>query len=207
MADLPIAKRDEALKDRIRQMRENDEWHPFQDFCLLCLGHMDYRDIRPSEVRSDYGKDAVAIDPDDRHCFVAVSFESAKDKVLADAKRWEQDPNREPAEVMVFMTWGRPQGTTISRWRGAVRKAVGLDLLVVQQKALIRTATHEAVWDEVCDLLGISIRRPGYTRIAPYDAETIRQRLRVRPPEILARLLPRRELQGAPVAPKLPRLR
>lgn len=31
----PVKKREELLRQRVEQMRRNDEWHLFQDFCLV----------------------------------------------------------------------------------------------------------------------------------------------------------------------------
>ena len=195
MAVYPIKKRDEALKAVIEQMRENDEWHLFQDFCCRCLKHMGYTDVRLSKVRNDFGRDAVALDPEGKRCFVAVSFQCDKTKVLGDARRWSEDLNREPAEVMVFMTWDEgPQETTLSKWRGELSTKRKLKLRMVHDETLRATATNGNAWYEVCDLLGISLHDPAFTRVSPYDSEEVRGLLNVRPKEILSTPLPRREL-------------
>ena len=191
-----LRERDEALKARIHQMREYDDWHLWQDFCCRCLAHMGYKDLRLSRVRNDYGRDAVGLHPDGRPCFVAVSFDGRKSKVTSDAKRWTSDPNREPAELMVFMTWDGPQETKLSQWREQIKRDHGLDLLIIHKETLIATPTHEAAWDEFCQLLSIGVLRRGFTRIAPYDSQKVRELLNVRPREILASPLPRQELGG-----------
>ena len=154
-SEFPVKKRDEALRQRIDQMRRNDEWNLFQDFCCRCLSYLDYSGVLHSNVRNDYGRDAVATDRSGRPCFVAVSFAASWSKVLSDARRWTTDPNRDPAELMVFMTWEAPVETTVSTWAEALRKECRLRLVMVNGKTLIGTATSERCWPEICALLGI----------------------------------------------------
>ncbi len=155
--EFPVKKREEMLAARIEQMRRNDEWHLFQDFCLGLLPHEGYKDNRPSAPRRDYGKDGITCPPDGRPCFAAVSFTSKKDKVRQDAERRKKDPNREPAEVMVFMTWGSPSGMELSKWRGDIKGDFGLELRVFGKEAILATATREGVWKETCERLGITL--------------------------------------------------
>ena len=72
--EFPVRKRKKILRECIEEMRTDDKWHPFQDFCLSLLAHEGYQDVRLSAVRNDFGRDAVAHHPDGRPCFVAVSF-------------------------------------------------------------------------------------------------------------------------------------
>ena len=108
------------LGRHLDNLRDLDSWHPFQNFVLGLLHHAGYRDVRHSNVHSDLGRDAVAITPDGKHCFVAVSLECRKAKVLADAKRWCEDPLREGATVMVFVTSEAPAEKTWNPWRSEV---------------------------------------------------------------------------------------
>ena len=194
---MPIKKRETAIAERVEQMRNDTrEWRLFQDFCCMCLAHLGYTDLRKSAEQSDFGRDAVAITPDGRPCFVAVSFECSLSKIKSDAKRWTEDTNREPAEVMVFVSWDARQEIQISEWKGEVQAAWGLELRVIHQETLLATAARAGVWRETRDLLGVTAVREGYTCIAPYDSDAVRQAMNVRPREILEHPLSRRELAG-----------
>ena len=109
-----IEQRTDALAARLQQMREMDEWHLFQNFILGLLPHDGYTDVRVSAVRSDFGRDGVAMTPDGKKCVVAVSFDCTLAKIRHDAKRWTEDPNREAAAVMLFAANDAPQNTKVS---------------------------------------------------------------------------------------------
>lgn len=104
-----IDRRREDLGQRLDALRRADGWHLFQDFVVGLLHHDGYIDIRPSNPRSDYGRDAVAVTPDGKRCVVGVSSECTRSKVLKDAQRSQADPNREKAEVLLFITADAPR--------------------------------------------------------------------------------------------------
>ncbi|HYJ77981.1 MAG TPA: restriction endonuclease, partial [Longimicrobiaceae bacterium] len=140
-----IDQRRADLGRHLDELRKVDGWHPFQNFVLGLLHHAGYRDVRHSNVRSDYGRDAVAITPDGKRCVVAVSFDCTKAKVLADAKRSLEDPNREEAEVLVFVTADAPPETAWSPWKGEVSE-LGLELRMFHRETVLATATRDEVW-------------------------------------------------------------
>ncbi|MGD2109686.1 MAG: restriction endonuclease, partial [Phycisphaerae bacterium] len=145
-----IEQRRDALVRRIDQMREMDEWHLFQNFVLGLLPHDGYTGVRLSAVRNDFGRDAVAVTPKGGSCFVAVSFDCSLAKIRKDAKRWSEDPNREDAKVMVFITWDKVTEATLSKWRDAVKERHKLRLDVIHRETICATATREGVWRETC---------------------------------------------------------
>lgn len=100
-----IERRERALSDRVDQMRELDEWHLFQDFAIGLLSHMGYLDVRLTTAKNDLGRDALAVTPDHRKCFVAVSLDCSLAKIRSDLSRFVQDPEVEATSVMVFLTW------------------------------------------------------------------------------------------------------
>jgi len=185
-----IEVRETALRGRLEQMRANDEWHLFQNFVLGLLPHNGYQDVRLSAVRHDLGRDGVAVTPQGERCFVAVSFDASLPKIRHDAARWSEDPNREPAEVMLFACTEGPTEDKVSAWRAEVKAELGLDLRLFAGETVLKTATREGVWRETCARLGITGFRPGYRRIAPYDGRLARQALRARPPEWLRERVP-----------------
>lgn len=174
-----------ALKRHLEDLRKNDGWHPFQHFVIGLLRHDGYTDVRHSNVRSDLGRDAVAITPRGESCVVAVSFECTNKKVLKDAKRWTEDPNRENATVLLFVTTASPTEKVWSKWKPQVKK-LGLELRMFSLDTICDVATSDLVWRETCARLGITGHRPGYRLIAPYDSDLLRQVLQIRPKEWLA---------------------
>lgn len=187
-----IDRRRQDLGRHLDDLRKVDGWHPFQNFVLGLLHHDGYRDVRHSNVRSDYGRDALAITPDSKRCVVAVSFDCSKSKVVADAKRFLKDPNREMAEVLVFVTAEAPPETTWTPWKASVAK-LGLELRMFHRNTILELATRNDVWRETCARLGIPGDRPGYQLIAPYDGELLRSALQARPAEWLEKLIELRE--------------
>ncbi|MCK4873921.1 MAG: hypothetical protein KAS72_14465 [Phycisphaerales bacterium] len=184
MAEL-IKERGEVLIRRLQQMREMDEWHLFQNFTLGLLRRDGYTDVRLSAVRNDFGRDGVAITPDGKKCFVAVSFDCSLSKIRHDAKRWQEDANREDAAVMLFVANDAPQNTKVSRWKNTVEKNYGLELRMFNSETILSAATSEGVWRETCARLGIVGHRQGYAKVSPYDGELVRRALKARPPEWL----------------------
>jgi tetratricopeptide (TPR) repeat protein len=193
-----IDRRREDLGQRLDALRRADGWHPFQDFVVGLLHHDGYLDIRPSNPRSDYGRDAVATTPDGKRCVVAVSFECTRSKVLKDAERSQSDPNREKAEVLLFITADAPTATTWSAWKADVA-ALGLELRMFHREKILQVATRDGVWRETCARLGISGDRAGYRLIEPYDSGRVRAALEARPAEWLGRLIPLSEWRGLSV--------
>jgi predicted RNA-binding protein YlxR (DUF448 family) len=187
-----IDRRRQDLGRHLDDLRKVDGWHPFQNYVLGLLHHDGYRDVRHSNVRSDYGRDAVAVTADGERCVVAVSFDCSKAKVLSDAKRFLQDPNREEAEVLLFVTAEAPPETAWSPWKAAVAE-LGLDLRMFHRESILEIGTRDEVWRETCARLGIPGDRPGYRLIAPYDRELVRAALQARPAEWLGRLIELRE--------------
>lgn len=184
-----IDRRREDLGQRLDALRRADGWHTFQDFVVGLLHHDGYIDIRPSNPRSDYGRDAVATTPDGKRCVVAVSFKCNRSKVLDDAERSQADPNREKAEVLLFITTDSRAQTTWTAWKADVA-ALGLELRMFHLEKILEVATRDGVWRETCARLGISGDRAGYRVIEPYDSGRVRDALEARPAEWLARLIP-----------------
>jgi hypothetical protein len=194
-----IDRRRADLERHLQDLRRNDGWHPFQHFVIGLLHHAGYTDIRHSNPRSDLGRDAVAVTPDGKRCVVAVSFECTKSKVLHDAQRSTEDPNREDASVLLFITTDAPAQTTWSKWKPEVKK-LGLELRMFHLESILDVATRDSVWRETCARLGITGHRPGYRLIAPYDSDLLRAMLLLRPKEWLAKRIELREwaqLSGA----------
>jgi predicted RNA-binding protein YlxR (DUF448 family) len=187
-----IDRRRQDLGRHLDDLRKVDGWHPFQNFVLGLLHHDGYRDVRHSNVRSDYGRDAMAITPDGKRCVVAVSFDSSKTKVLSDAERFLEDPDHEEAEVLLFVTAEAPAETTWSSWKTEVA-ALGLELRMFHRETILEIGTRDDVWRETCARLGIPGDRPGYRLIEPYDRELVRAALQARPAEWLGRLIELRE--------------
>lgn len=185
-----IHEREQVLTRRLDQMREMDEWHLFQNFTLGLLTPDGYTDVRLSNVRNDFGLDGVALTPDGRKCFVAVSFDCSLSKIRKDAKRWTEDPNREDAEVLLFITNNKPTNTKVSQWVAEVNRDYNLDLRLFNRETILSTATRESVWRETCARLGIPGYRQGYVKVAPYDTEVARRALLARPPEWLRQRVP-----------------
>ncbi|MDP2895590.1 MAG: HEAT repeat domain-containing protein [bacterium] len=164
---LLIDNRKEKLLARIEQMRRKREWASFQRFCVDLLSHIR---IRQSAFEHDLGKDGVSMPPPGTPFFVSVSFECSLDKIRGDVERWKEDPNREPAEVVFFMTWGDPRETTLAKWRDIIRSEFHLDVIVLGQPTILGTATQEELWSWTCDVLGIppggglSLRKAGELR-------------------------------------------
>lgn len=189
-----IDRRRADLERHLVDLRKNDGWQPFQHFVLGLLHYEGYRDLRYSAPRSDFGRDAVGITPDGKRCVVAVSFECTKAKVLGDAKRWAEDPNREAAEVLLFITSQERAETTWSKWKPAVAKlGLGLELRMFHRGSILPVATRDGVWRETCARLGIPGDRPGYRVVTPYDGEQVRAALQARPAEWLAKRIELRE--------------
>lgn len=187
-----IDRRRADLERHLEDLRKNDGWHPFQHFVIGLLPHAGYTDVRQSNPRSDFGCDAVAITPDGKRCVVAVSFQCTKAKVLKDAKRSLEDPNREDASVLLFVTNASPAQTTWTKWKPEVKK-LGLELKMFSLDTILDVATRDSVWRETCARLGITGHRPGYRLIAPYDSELLRALLLLRPKEWLAKQIELRE--------------
>jgi len=72
----PVKKREELLRQRIEQMRRNDEWHLFQDFCH----------VRPTQCR-----------PPPSFAASALTNARATKSVLGGRRRRAPDP---PAPAM-----------------------------------------------------------------------------------------------------------
>ena len=192
MPDSLIQPREQALANRLDQMREMDEWHLFQNFILSLLPHDGYTDVRISPVRNDFGRDGVATTPppDHKKCLVAVSFDCSLSKIRKDAKRWTEDQSREDAAVILFAANDSPQNTKVSEWAGKIKDEFGLELRIYNKETILSTATREGVWTETCARLGIPGYRQGYVKVAPYEGELVRRALKARPPEWLRRLVP-----------------
>ena len=120
--------RQQALGERLDQMRARHEWLLFQNFVLGLLPHDAYTDVRLSAVQGDFGRDGVAVTPDGKKCFVAVSFDCSKGKIRHDAQRWTEDPHREPVKVMLFVTGDAPQNKTVSKWTAEIARDFKLEL-------------------------------------------------------------------------------
>ena len=160
-----IEQRERAVEERIRQMRDLDEWNLFQRFVISLLPHDGYRDVRHNASRADFGRDGAARLPDGRSCFIAVSFGCSLTKIKSDARRWGEDENREPAEVMLFLTWDPIDEVTLSRWRRELRRVAGLELRLLHKFTLLKTATRDGVLErdrgkaglEVCNAASAAI--------------------------------------------------
>ncbi len=177
--------RREILERRLERLRKRGEAQPFQTFVLGLLSHDGYRDIRPSNPRSDFGRDGVGCTPDGKPCVICVSFDCSLAKIRSDAQRWTEDENREPAEVLLFVTNDAPVNTTTSKWTAEIRKDFDLELRIYNREAIQTAATRQGIWPWTRDELGIVGGRPGYTRISPYDGDAVRSALRARPSEWL----------------------
>jgi tetratricopeptide (TPR) repeat protein len=184
-----IDHRRETLTRHLEGLRTVDGWRPFQNFVLGLLHHAGYRDIRHSNARSGYGRDAVAITPDGKRCVAAVSFESTKSKVIKDARRAQEDPNREKAEVFLFITADATAQTTWTAWKADVAE-LGMELRMFNRETILEIATRNEVWRETCARLRISGDRPGYRLISPYDGDLISTALSARPAERLSGRIP-----------------
>ncbi|HEX6750334.1 MAG TPA: hypothetical protein VF092_23780 [Longimicrobium sp.] len=184
-----------SLERHLDDLRKNDGWRPFQNFVLGLLHHEGYTDVRFSNARSDFGRDAVAVTPDGERCVVAVSFDCSRSKVLHDAKRWTEDPDREAAIVMVFVTADAPTEKTWGPWKREVEEEVGLELRMFHRDTILDVATRDSVWRETCARLGLPGDRPGFRLVTPYDGELVRAALQARPAEWLAKRIELREWQ------------
>ncbi|HEX8831123.1 MAG TPA: restriction endonuclease, partial [Longimicrobium sp.] len=187
-----IDRRRADLERHLDDLRKIDGWQPFQHFVLGLLHHEGYTDVRYSAPRSDFGRDAVAITPDGKRCVVAVSFECTKAKVLSDAKRFTEDPDREKADVLLFITSEARAETTWSKWKKDVAK-LGLELRMFGPPTILQVATRDRVWRETAARLGLSADRPGFRVVMPYDGEQIRGALQARPAEWLSKQIELRE--------------
>ncbi|HET7228425.1 MAG TPA: hypothetical protein VFJ16_00345 [Longimicrobium sp.] len=187
-----IDRRRADLERHLDDLRKIDGWQPFQHFVLGLLHHEGYTDVRYSAPRSDFGRDAVAITPDGKRCVVAVSFECTKAKVLSDATRFTEDPDREKAEVLLFITSEARAETTWSKWKKDVAK-LGLELRMFGPPTILQVATRDRVWRETAARLGLSADRPGFRVVTPYDGEQVRAALRARPDEWLSKRIELRE--------------
>ncbi|HYH82586.1 MAG TPA: hypothetical protein VEX86_22535, partial [Longimicrobium sp.] len=187
-----IDRRRADLERHLDDLRKNDGWQPFQHFVLGLLHYEGYTDLRYSAPRSDFGRDAVGITPDGNRCCVAVSFECTKKKVLSDAKRFLEDPEREAATVLLFITSQAPAETTWSKWKKDVAQ-LGLELRMFSRPTILQAATRDGVWRETSARLGLSADRPGFRVVAPYDGEQVRAALQARPAEWLAKRIERNE--------------
>lgn len=174
-----LDERVKALTERLERMRRQDEWHLFQNFVIGLLPCQAYHNVRHSVVRNDFGRDALAIAPDGKACFVAVSFDCTLSKVRKDAKRFCEDENREDAEGMVFVSWDPATETKISEWRAAIQAEFELELTVIHGETIKEVATREGVWRGTCSRLTIPGHRMGYLHISPYCSELARSALRV----------------------------
>jgi hypothetical protein len=191
-----IDERKRTLAERLDQMREMHEWVLFQNFVLGLLPHDGYQDVRLSAVQSDFGRDGIALTPDRKKCFVAVSFDCSRAKVRGDAQRWTEDPNREAAEVMLFATCESPQNTIVSEWGAEIKRDFGVELRLYNRDTILSTATRAGVWRGTCARLGIPGHRHGYVKISPYEPELVRRALKARPPAWLRERVPLDEWSG-----------
>ena len=156
MTGLPIAKRDQLLEERLYQMQRFEEASLFQKFALRLLQHANYTDVRLSEIKKDCGRDAIAITPDGLRCYVAVSSTCTIRKVRVDAASILKDENREPASVLVFITMEKVTNKRYSPWGAEIKADFGLELRIVGRETILGWATSDSVWNQTCDLLGIS---------------------------------------------------
>jgi hypothetical protein len=175
-----IDRRRTALERHLEDLRRVDGWQPFQHFVLGLLHHEGYTDVRYSAPRSDFGRDAVAITPDGKRCVVAVSFECTRAKVLSDAKRFTEDPDRESTSVLLFITAEAPAEIRWSKWKEDVAK-LGLELRMFHLGSILQVATRDGVWREASARLGLPSDWPGYRLVAPYDSDEVRTALQAWP--------------------------
>jgi len=188
-------------------MRDKREADSFQEFCIAMLSHLGYDEVVASTSTDDMGCDGTCRrKKDGARCFVAVSFDASLSKIQKDADRWRSARMAPNAQVMVFMTWRTNRdrkitSKTIQGWEEKIQQEYGIELEVYHQQALLNVARNETVWPETRALLGLrdeeaEAPRPGFTCVSPYDSDTVRGLMNVRPREILEDPLPRRELQG-----------
>lgn len=95
----PVKKREEPLRERIEQMRREDEWHLFQDVCPACFRTKCYDDSRLTNARTPSNAGSRATVPSSPVRTRAMRATAALILCVL---------------VMLVSCWGRPPGTYIN---------------------------------------------------------------------------------------------